>query len=53
MSIDVDAALALDDIAGSIAHVHGLERAGLLAPDEVDALVDGLVGLRAEVEAGV
>ena len=52
VSVDVDAALALDDIAGSIAHVHGLERAGLLAPDEVTTLVDGLIGLRAEVEAG-
>ena len=35
-SIEVDAALAADDIAGSIAHVHGLGRAGLLTDDEVD-----------------
>ena len=41
-SIEVDAELALDDIAGSIAHVHGLERAGLLRADEVAALVEGL-----------
>ncbi len=51
-SIEIDRALALDDIAGSIAHVHGLGRAGLLTPDEVGALVSGLEGLRAEVEAG-
>jgi argininosuccinate lyase len=51
-SIDVDRALALDDIAGSIAHVHGLGRAGLLAPDEVETLVRGLGGLRSEVEGG-
>jgi argininosuccinate lyase len=51
-SIDVDRALALDDIAGSIAHVHGLGRAGLLAPDEVQTLVRGLEGLRSEVEEG-
>jgi len=51
-SIDFDHVLAVDDIAGSIAHVHGLGRAGLLAPDEVEALVGGLEGLRAEVEAG-
>ena len=51
-SIDVDRALALDDIAGSIAHVHGLGRAGLLAPDEVETLVHGLEGLRSEVEEG-
>jgi argininosuccinate lyase len=51
-SIDFDGVLAADDIAGSIAHVHGLGRAGLLAPDEVETLVAGLEGLRAEVEAG-
>jgi argininosuccinate lyase len=51
-SIDFDDVLAVDDIEGSIAHVHGLGRAGLLAPDEVDTLVRGLEGLRVEVEAG-
>jgi len=51
-SIDVDRALAVDDLAGSVAHVRGLGRAGLLTPDEVEALVAGLDGLRAEVEAG-
>jgi argininosuccinate lyase len=51
-SIDFDHALAVDDIAGSIAHVHGLGRAGLLAPDEVETLVHGLEALRADVEAG-
>jgi argininosuccinate lyase len=51
-SIGFDSALAVDDITGSIAHVHGLGRAGLLAPDEVEALVGGLEGLRADVEAG-
>ena len=34
-SIEIDAALAADDIAGSIAHVRGLGRAGLLTDDEV------------------
>ena len=29
-SIEIDAALAPDDIAGSIAHVRGLGRAGIL-----------------------
>jgi argininosuccinate lyase len=51
-SVDLDRALAIDDIAGSIAHVHGLGRAGLLTADEVVSLVAGLEGLRAEVEAG-
>lgn len=51
-SIAVDTALALDDIDGSIAHVHGLGRAGILTAEEVEALATGLRGLRAEVEAG-
>ena len=51
-SIEIDAALALDDIAGSIAHVRGLGRAGLLTADEVAVLERGLVGLREDVEAG-
>jgi argininosuccinate lyase len=51
-SIDVDAELAVDDIAGSIAHVHGLERAGLLSAQEAGTLVDGLRGLEDEVRAG-
>jgi argininosuccinate lyase len=51
-SIDVDAELALDDIAGSIAHVTGLERAGLVSADEATALRDGLSALRDELVAG-
>ena len=35
-SIEVDRELAVDDLVGSIAHVRGLGRAGLLTPDEVD-----------------
>jgi argininosuccinate lyase len=51
-SIEVDAALAADDLAGSIAHVHGLGRAGLLTDDEVTALVDGLRALGEDVATG-
>jgi argininosuccinate lyase len=51
-SIEVDAALAADDIAGSIAHVHGLARAGLLTDDEASALVEGLRTLGEDVAAG-
>jgi argininosuccinate lyase len=51
-SIEVDAALALDDIAGSIAHVRGLGRAGLLTATEVETLERGLVSLRRDVDAG-
>jgi argininosuccinate lyase len=51
-SIDLDRELAADDIAGSIAHVHGLGRAGLLTDQEVDKLVTGLTGLAEAVAAG-
>ena len=51
-SIEVDAALAADDIAGSIAHVRGLGRAGILSADDVQALVDGLTALAEDLAAG-
>ncbi|MFL5680338.1 MAG: argininosuccinate lyase [Chloroflexota bacterium] len=51
-SIEIDAELAEDDIAGSIAHVHGLERAGILGADDAAALVSGLEALLADVRAG-
>src|SRR5450759_2109964 len=35
-SIEIDSALAVDALAGSVAQVHGLGRAGLLTPEEVD-----------------
>ena len=51
-SIDVDAELALDDLDGSVAHVRGLGRAGILSPDEVATLLAGLAALRHDVENG-
>jgi argininosuccinate lyase len=51
-SIDVDAQLALDDLDASVAHVHGLGRAGILTDDEVVTLVEGLGDVRRVVEAG-
>ena len=51
-SIEVDAALADDDLVGSIAHVHGLARAGLLTADDAATLVTGLERLRTEVAEG-
>jgi argininosuccinate lyase len=44
--------MALDDVRGSIAHVRGLGRTGLLTDDEVAQLVAGLQGLAGDVEAG-
>jgi argininosuccinate lyase len=51
-SIEVDAELALDDITGSLAHVGGLQAAGLLSSDEARRLEDGLRAIEAEVRAG-
>jgi argininosuccinate lyase len=49
-TVDIDAAMAIDDIDGSIAHVDGLAVAGLLSLDEAETLREGLRGLRLEVE---
>jgi argininosuccinate lyase len=51
-SIQIDRELAADDIVGSIAHVRGLARAGLLDDAELAALVEGLTALGEEVAAG-
>ena len=51
-SIDVDRELAADDLAGSIAHVRGLARVGLITEDELATLVEGLNGLVEDVAAG-
>ncbi len=47
-SVEIDRELALDDIAGSLAHVRGLWRARLLAPSEVASIIEGLQGLETE-----
>ena len=51
-SVDLDRVLAADDLDGSIAHVGGLERAGLLTEAEASTLTQGLAGLREEIAAG-
>lgn len=50
-SVELDRVLAMDDIAGSIAHVRGLGRAGLLTEAEVGELVTGLTSLAEAVAA--
>jgi argininosuccinate lyase len=49
-SLDVDHEIALDDVEGSIAHVRGLGRAGILTTDEVTTLVGGLEAIRRDIE---
>src|SRR6478735_5147753 len=50
-SVEIDRELAADDISGSIAHVRGLGRAGLLTGEQVDELVMGLLSLAEDVAA--
>ncbi|HEX6765739.1 MAG TPA: lyase family protein, partial [Polyangiaceae bacterium] len=51
-SVDVDAELYREDIRGSIAHAHGLARAGIVTHDEAETIVEGLEKIRLEIERG-
>lgn len=51
-SVEVDRELAEDDIAGSIAHVHGLEAAGLVTEAQAKELVAGLRDLGDAIAEG-
>ncbi len=50
-SVGFDIRLAREDVRGSIAHVRGLGRQGIVAPEEARAIEDGLWQVLAEVEA--
>ena len=52
VSLPYDRRLATDDLAGSRAHVHGLGRAGVLTPAEVDILVAALERVEVEILGG-
>jgi len=51
-SIEIDRELAADDLVGSMAHVRGLERAGLLTDEQAAELIAGLTSLADDVAAG-
>ena len=51
-SVSFDKRLALQDIQGSIAHATMLGETGILSTDESVQLIQGLEGLRNDVEAG-
>jgi argininosuccinate lyase len=51
-SLAFDKRLGASDVRGSIAHVHGLLRAGILTSEESEALVDALEKLGAELANG-
>ncbi len=51
-SLSFDKRLGQSDVRGSVAHVHGLLRAGILTVAESEALVDALRLVDAELETG-
>ncbi len=51
-SISFDNRLFKEDIQASIAHARMLERVGLISPDECRQLVDGLLQIEKDIEAG-
>ena len=51
-SVDVDKALAEDDIRGSIAHARALERAGILTTAELTQMIAGLEQVEREIVSG-
>ena len=52
-SVSFDHRLAGHDIRGSIAHATMLAEVGVLSPEDRDAIVRGLEGVLADIEAGV
>src|SRR5882672_8467706 len=51
-SVHVDSELWREDIEGSIAHVRGLEAAGVVTKEEATRLVSGLEAVAAEIRDG-
>ena len=52
VSLPYDQRLAADDIAGSRAHVRGLERVGIISRDELHTLLAALDQVAEELEVG-
>jgi argininosuccinate lyase len=52
VSLPFDQRLAVDDIVGSRAHVRGLQRAGLLSPEDAGILLAALEHVAEELAAG-
>ena len=52
VSVSFDRCLAVDDIAGSKAHVRGLAKSGILAEEELSVLLDALDRVGEELSSG-
>ena len=51
-SVDFDRRLYKQDISGSVAHAKMLQKAGVLTTDEGKKIIDGLLEIASDVEAG-
>jgi len=51
-SVSYDWRLYAHDIEGSIAHAEGLERIGVLTPEELESIRSGLLAIREEIDSG-
>lgn len=51
-SVMFDCRMYAEDIQGSIAHATMLGRQGIIPQEDVDKIVEGLEGIRADIEAG-
>lgn len=51
-SVEFDKELYLEDIKGSMAHAKMLGKVGLLSEEEVQAILNGLEQIKAEIESG-
>ena len=51
-SVDFDKRMYKEDIAGSVAHAHMLEKIGVLSADDLKAILEGLEKIKQEIEDG-
>jgi argininosuccinate lyase len=51
-SLDVDRRMAVEDVRGSIAHARMLSRQGIIPSQDADKILDGLMQIGREIEAG-
>ena len=51
-SISFDCRMYKEDIAGSVAHAKMLAKCGIISTDDSEKIVDGLLGIKSDIESG-
>lgn len=51
-SISFDCRMYKEDIAGSVAHAKMLSKCGIISSDDSEKIVDGLLGIKKDIESG-